>query len=278
MEQGDAPEGGAEKKVSDSDQEAQHTPVESGEQQPPAPTPVFKKRKTPHARRQKEQDNDEDEDPETLSKIEETRKAQRARERVRGVAPIEEEVVAAALVPVDEAPAGRKLLGDQFTKEENKQDVNVHMQQYIEEQLAKRHGKAVATTENVQAPKKPSIDDLYALPEAFQKPEKQKDAVEEEAGERWLAGIAEVHLPIEYKIKNIERTEVAKQEKFANRTKTMPNVPMPQNISVNFARHNRDVEPRRFKEDQKFDGDGAKVQMATDDRVIHRFIKKQKFK
>ena len=41
---------------------------------------------------------------------------------------------------------------------------------------------------------------------------------ESEAGERWLSGMVEVELPVEYKLKNIEETEAAKAALLAPKT------------------------------------------------------------
>eukprot|EP00808_Paulinella_micropora_P029996 g50135.t1 len=73
---------------------------------------------------------------------------------------------------------------------------------------------------------------------------------EEESGDRWLAGIAEVSLPISYKIKNIEATEKAKQELFMKplqKTGTGPSA-APVDISKDFRTHRREWAEQKREE------------------------------
>ncbi len=54
----------------------------------------------------------------------------------------------------------------------------------------------------------------------------------------WLVGIAEINLPIEYKMKNIERTETEKQLR-ANAPKRPFFANLPSNMGTNFQQHRR---------------------------------------
>lgn len=53
-----------------------------------------------------------------------------------------------------------------------------------------------------------------------------------------MTGIAEINLPIDYKIKNIERTEMMKVQKaMAMKQAPLPN--LPSNMGTNFQAHRR---------------------------------------
>ena len=69
---------------------------------------------------------------------------------------------------------------------------------YIEAELAKRRGAAGAAEGAVEAVEG-----------------ERKGRREDEGADRWMAGIEEVSLPVEYKLRNIEATERAKAELLA---------------------------------------------------------------
>ena len=78
--------------------------------------------------------------------------------------------------------------------------------QYIEEQLAQRMGKQQGGGED-EGEQRPAPTDLDALlPETL-----RPRAVDTELGPSWVAGITEVPLTVEQKLKNIEETEAAKK-------------------------------------------------------------------
>jgi len=61
-----------------------------------------------------------------------------------------------------------------------------------------------------------------------------------------LAGIAEVQLPISYKLKNIEETELAKQELFSKKGKRKEKEgPLPANYNADFIRHKKEWDKNR---------------------------------
>lgn len=86
-----------------------------------------------------------------------------------------------------------------------------HMKKYVEEQLAKRMGRQLedeaARAAAEEAARRAADPLLAALPEGLQK--RQQDT---ELGPSWVAGITEVPLSLEQKLKNIEDTERAKKE------------------------------------------------------------------
>ena len=99
--------------------------------------------------------------------------------------------------------------------------LKIQREQWVEEQLRKRlleKGRMLPQNKNEQDEKTESKqtvtslkEQLYALSDKLEAPLlSQKD--HDEAGERWLAGMAEYQLPLEYKLKNIKQTEKAKKK------------------------------------------------------------------
>ncbi|KAF2309165.1 hypothetical protein GH714_000976 [Hevea brasiliensis] len=78
---------------------------------------------------------------------------------------------------------------------------------YVEQELAKKRGKNIDETNQVENDLKRAEDELYKIPEHL----KVKRRNSEESSTQWTTGIAEVQLPIEYKLRNIEETEAAKK-------------------------------------------------------------------
>jgi len=137
---------------------------------------------------------------------------------------------------------------DSFQKEVNQKDVlQAQMETYIEEELEKRRqaGPSTKVKEKKEEIKKISEEDqLYQTPDYL----KQQSVLDEDevSGERWLAGIAEVQLPITYKLKNIEETELAKQELFAKKGKRKEKEgPLPANYNADFIRHKKEWDKNR---------------------------------
>jgi len=150
-----------------------------------------------------------------------------------------------------------KSVHDAFHKEINQKDVlQKHMESYIEEELEKRrHGDRKGNSaKNLDAPEKRLTpeDQLYQTPDFL----KQESVIDEEevSGERWLAGITEVALPISYKLKNIEETEHAKQDMFAKRAAMSKEKegPMPFNYNADFKRHKRDFDKAKREQTEAY--------------------------
>jgi hypothetical protein len=57
----------------------------------------------------------------------------------------------------------------------------------------------------------------------------------------WLVGIAEINLPIEVKLANIERTELAKQAKMSQPARSSLGIELPSNFGANYQQHRRGV-------------------------------------
>jgi len=124
-------------------------------------------------------------------------------------------------------------------------------------------------------------DQLYQTPDFL----KQESVLDEDdaSGERWLAGITEVPLNITYKLKNIEETELAKQELFSKRGKRKEKEgPLPAgSFSANFVRHKREFDRKRkeetaaYWEARRSKDAGVPVPLKTDDAPSHGHSKRE---
>jgi len=103
-----------------------------------------------------------------------------------------------------EAP--QRSLNSNFTTQQDKPEINQHLEKYIEEKMKNKEPSADGT--NTEKDKLASSDDLYTTPDHLKGPEPKANS----DTTNWLTGIVEVQLPMEYKLKNIEETEKAKRE------------------------------------------------------------------
>ncbi|XP_076943358.1 protein COP1 SUPPRESSOR 2-like [Bidens hawaiensis] len=117
------------------------------------------------------------------------------------------------------------VLQDTFAQETAVMDEDPHMLKYIEQELAKKKGKNIDVTNQVENDIKHAEDELYKIPEHL----KVKRRNSEESSTQWTTGIAEIQLPIEFKLKNIEETEAAKkllqEKRLMGRAKTESTIP-----------------------------------------------------
>jgi len=185
--------------------------------------------------------------------------------------------------------------------------VNEQMEKYIKEKIQERRG-GKADDENGEV-QKTAEDELYEIPD-FLRQEADKDV--EESGDRWLAGIAEVELPISVKLANIERTETAKADlikqkeaSYKNR-RNNPSREIPASFNANYKQHNHVWIQKRHDESDKWrtakaikegrpipepkrgskhaasseyvDPVHKPVPYSTDDRTMDRFIKRYKWR
>lgn len=90
---------------------------------------------------------------------------------------------------------------------------NQHMEQYVEEELAKRLGKKPDTEPEDAAREKQRHleEELYSVPAELQSTLLQPDVVVPGL----MTGITEVALPAQYRLRNIEETEAAKHRLLA---------------------------------------------------------------
>ncbi|XP_020226747.1 protein COP1 SUPPRESSOR 2 isoform X1 [Cajanus cajan] len=166
---------------------------------------------------------------------------------------------------------------------------------YIELELAKKRGRKIDAADQVENELKRAEDELYKIPEHL----KVKRRNSEESSTQWTTGIAEVQLPIEYKLKNIEETEAAKkllqEKRLMGRTKSDFNIPA--SYSADYFQRGRDYaeklrreHPELYKDrslqddssgskqnDSSSDAPGAvQRQAATDEFMLERFRKRER--
>lgn len=192
------------------------------------------------------------------------------------------------------------VLQDTFAQETAVMDEDPHMLKYVEQELAKKRGKNVDVTDQVENDIKRAEDELYKIPEHL----KVKRRNSEESSTQWTTGIAEIQLPIEFKLKNIEETEAAKkllqEKRLMGRTKTESNIPS--SYSADYFQRGKDYaeklrrdHPELYKEKgannngKSGAGDPAAVdggaggggggggrQAATDEFMLERFRKRER--
>ncbi|CAK9218893.1 unnamed protein product [Sphagnum troendelagicum] len=187
------------------------------------------------------------------------------------------------------------VLQDTFAQETAVTVEDPNMLKYIEQELAKKRGQELGmTSEEI----KPAEDDLYIIPEHL----KVRRRNAEESSTQWTTGIAEVQLPIEYKLKNIEETEAAKKQlqdkrPFVGRGRSQSSS-IPSSYSADYFQRGREYaeklrgeHPELYKD--KKDGHGAgrgtanpsgegvrdmgnRRQAATDEIMLERFRKRER--
>lgn len=184
------------------------------------------------------------------------------------------------------------VLQDTFAQETAVTLEDPHMVRYVDQEMAKRKGKRV--DEGGKGEEKDQVDELYVVPEHL----KVKKRNSEESSTQWTTGIAEVQLPIEYKLRNIEETEAAKkllqEKRLAGRTKS--ELTIPSSYSADYFQRGRDYaeklrrdHPELYKErGAQADETGVKQtennnqdisgrrQAATDELMLERFRKRER--
>ncbi|ONK63005.1 uncharacterized protein A4U43_C07F10400 [Asparagus officinalis] len=182
------------------------------------------------------------------------------------------------------------VLQDTFAQETAVTVEDPNMLKYVEQELAKRRGKSVDSGDKEE---KDQVDELYVVPEHL----KVKKRNSEESSTQWTTGIAEIQLPIEYKLRNIEETEAAKkllqEKRLAGRAKS--ELTIPSSFSADYFQRGRDYaeklrrdHPELYKDrDAEGNDIGAKAtevnnsdkavrrQAATDELMLERFRKQR---
>lgn len=128
-------------------------------------------------------------------------------------------------------------LGTTFSAETNRRDEDAELTTYIEREIRRRKGLETSdgdVTKNIKS----AEDQLFQLPEHLKIAVKKQS--EEMLSNQMLSGIPEIDLGVEVKIKNIERTEEAKQrliqERLDKKSSNTGASFVPSNMAVNFAR------------------------------------------
>lgn len=185
------------------------------------------------------------------------------------------------------------VLQDTFAQETAVMVEDPNMLRYVEQELAKKRGKNIDAENQVENEVKRAEDELYKIPEHL----KVKKRSSEENSTQWTTGIAEVQLPIEYKLRNIEETEAAKkllqEKRLVGRTKADSSIPS--SFSADFFQRGKDYAEKLRKEhpelykdkgaheagqeakhqDSVADGAGRR-QAATDQFMLERFRKRER--
>ncbi|GAU23893.1 hypothetical protein TSUD_35630 [Trifolium subterraneum] len=254
--------------------------------------------------------NDSDDERERRLALEEIKLLQKQRERKSGIPATltlqqSQPGVSSGLAtkPVDKNDGGGDggdkddlVLQDTFAQETAVMDEDPNMVKYIEQELAKKRGRNIDADDQVENELKRAEDELYTIPDHL----KVKKRNSEESSTQWTTGIAEIQLPIEYKLKNIEETEAAKkllQEKRLMVGRAKSDFSIPSSYSADYFQRGRDYaeklrreHPELYKDrsqqddssaskqtDSNSDAPGAvQRQAATDQFMLERFKKRER--
>eukprot|EP00249_Psilotum_nudum_P014434 c24822_g1_i1 orf=54-1064(+) len=258
---------------------------------------VFQKQK--HFRkRQHDEDYEcasEDENDRRLT-VEEIKFLQKQRERKSGIVAAQIGQLVGGLIKIHDKADGEGekeelVLQDTFAQETAVTIEDPNMLKYIEQELAKKRGKEVGGKFDEA---QPAEDDLYVIPEHL----KVRRRNSEESSTQWTTGIAEVQLPIEYKLKNIEETEAAKKQlqdkrPFVGRGRAQSCIPASYSADYfqrgrEYAEKLRREHPELYKDreiqdsgrvlgEASTDGNaGNRRQAATDELILERFRKHER--
>lgn len=186
------------------------------------------------------------------------------------------------------------VLQDTFALETAVMEEDPNMTRYVEQELAKRRGKKIDEAGRVENEVKQAEDELYSIPEHL----KVKRRNSEESSTQWTTGIAEIQLPIEYKLKNIEETEAAKkllqEKRLSGHSKTESSIPA--SYSADYFQRGRDYAEKLRREhpelykNKRTEATGAESkpsesgnpegarrrQAATDEFTLERFRKRER--
>ncbi|KAI4983280.1 hypothetical protein ZWY2020_023772 [Hordeum vulgare] len=253
-------------------------------------------------------DNSDDEDTRRVA-LDEIRYMQKLRERKLGIPAASVATGAASAAGATDGSSARGrggsgagaageedlVLQDTFAQETAVTIEDPNMLRYVENELLKKRGKAIEVNDKDD---KDQVDELYVVPDHLKVRKKNM----EESSTQWTTGIAEVQLPIEYKLRNIEETEAAKkmlqERRLAGKTKSDANIPS--SYSADFFHRGRDYaeklrreHPELYKgQDSQANETGGKPtdsnnpggppaahrEAATDELLLERFRKREKFR
>ncbi|KAM0828371.1 hypothetical protein ACQ4PT_067603 [Festuca glaucescens] len=182
------------------------------------------------------------------------------------------------------------VLQDTFAQETAVTIEDPNMLRYVENELLKKRGKPIELNDKDD---KDEVDELYVVPDHLKVRKKNL----EESSTQWTTGIAEVQLPIEYKLRNIEETEAAKkllqEKRLAGKTKSDANIPS--SYSADYFHRGRDYAEKLRREHPELsqaNETGGKPtdsnnpggppagrrEAATDELLLERFRKREKFR
>ncbi|WWC60984.1 uncharacterized protein I303_103561 [Kwoniella dejecticola CBS 10117] len=190
----------------------------------------------------------------------------------------------------DEKERAKRLVRtNNFTQQTNALDVDKHMMAYIEAELAKKRGEAIAD-DNTKSGVKEAFDpqaELYKIAEKYKVGEKTKKTNQDDEGNvtnslGMLTSIPEVDLGMDNRLRNIEMTEKAKREMLEHRKAAAADAAEREKVADDYAAarfhrpHQRvasDIyaiqEARRAEA-----GLAPRTESATDEQVYERFKKR----
>ncbi|KAM0932085.1 putative telomere length and silencing protein [Dioscorea sansibarensis] len=251
------------------------------------PTKNFRKRRLD----QNPATADSDDEEERRLALEAVRLMQKNREKKPGIPALPTAKSATHRAGDGEGEKEDLVLQDTFAQETAVTVEDPHMLRYVEQELAKKKGKKVDAGDKEEHD---PVDQLYVVPEHL----KVKKRNSEESSTQWTTGIAEVQLPIEYKLRNIEETEAAKKLLQDKRLvgKTKSELSIPSSYSADYFQRGRDYaeklrrdHPDLYKDrGVQADGTGTKStensstegvgqrQAATDEFMLERFRKRER--
>ncbi|KAE8699652.1 germin-like protein subfamily 2 member 4-like [Hibiscus syriacus] len=257
----------------------------------------FRKRSFPEDERDDPAAKSDDEEDRRLA-LEEVKFLQKQRERKSGIPAIPTVqtggVVAKVTEKVDvDGEKEELVLQDTFAQETAVLVEDPNMIKYVEQELAKKRGRNMNEKNEVENDLTRAEDELYKIPEHL----KVKKRNSEESSTQWTTGIAEIQLPIEFKLRNIEETEAAKkllqEKRLMGRAKPEANIPS--SYSADYFQRGRDYaeklrreHPELYKDrssqddnasskptDASNDAAGSR-QAATDQFMLERFRKRER--
>ncbi|KAK9281596.1 hypothetical protein L1049_004499 [Liquidambar formosana] len=258
----------------------------------------FRKRRTEEEDHHLNDNHHSDDEQERRLALEEVKFLQKQRERKSGIPAIPTLQTAGVVPKVSDKTDvdGEKeelVLQDTFAQETAVMVEDPNMLNYVEQELAKKRGRNIDVTNQVENDLKRAEDELYKIPEHL----KVKRRNSEESSTQWTTGIAEVQLPIEYKLKNIEETEAAKRllqdKRLMGRTKTEFSIPSSYSADYfqrgkDYAEKLRREHPELYKDrgaqdngagsrstDTSTDAAGRR-EAATDQFMLERFRKRER--
>mmetsp|Transcript_65436 Transcript_65436/g.156485 ORF Transcript_65436/g.156485 Transcript_65436/m.156485 type:complete len:227 (-) Transcript_65436:143-823(-) len=222
----------------------------------------FKTRRAPKGLRKTDadevpkEDAEDDEQQEVSAKLGEVRGMQKKAKGKRGV---EANMVLKQKEEEEEEEEDQwGLLDTSFAGSSSGRQVDTHLEQYLNERLYKKDAQAEEKKERTREQK------LYDVPEELQVKDFTVGAADKMS---WVAGLAEVALPVEYKLANIEATEKAKREFLVGDSAGQKTAVFEPDAVT------RKAFGSRF---MHFTDKTADAKRATDDAVLERFRKRMK--
>ncbi|GMH24461.1 hypothetical protein Nepgr_026304 [Nepenthes gracilis] len=242
------------------------------------------------------QENGSEDEEERRLVLEEVKLLQKQRERKSGIPANPVSLSSGVIAKLSDKAEGdgekeELVLQDTFAQETAVMVEDPNMLKYVDQELAKKRGKNVIARDQAENDLKSAEDELYNIPDHL----KVRKRNSEESSTQWTTGIAEVQLPIEYKLRNIEETEAAKkllhERRLMSKTKTESS--FPSSHSTDYFQRGKDYAEKLRREHPELYRDGGtediayrptdnttepagRRQAATDEFILERFRKRER--